>query len=44
MPADCFSAPASRLPVVDSDTITVTYESAFKLMADLRGMGETKRV
>ncbi len=29
------------LPVVDSDTITVTYESAFKLMADLRGMGET---
>jgi NADH dehydrogenase [ubiquinone] 1 alpha subcomplex assembly factor 5 len=29
------------LPVVDSDTITVTYESAFKLMTDLRGMGET---
>jgi SAM-dependent methyltransferase len=29
------------LPVVDSDTITVTYESAFKLMDDLRGMGET---
>src|SRR3954453_9184425 len=29
------------LPVVDCDTITVTYESAFKLMADLRGMGET---
>ncbi|UEM20408.1 methyltransferase domain-containing protein [Skermanella mucosa] len=29
------------LPVVDSDTLTVTYESAFKLMADLRGMGET---
>lgn len=29
------------LPVVDSDTLTVTYDSAFKLMADLRGMGET---
>jgi hypothetical protein len=27
--------------VVDSDTVTVTYESAFKLMTDLRGMGET---
>ena len=26
------------LPVVDSDTLTVTYDSAFKLMADLRGM------
>ncbi|HEV7368668.1 methyltransferase domain-containing protein [Arenibaculum sp.] len=29
------------LPVVDGDTITVTYENAFRLMADLRGMGET---
>jgi SAM-dependent methyltransferase len=29
------------LPVVDSDVLTVTYENAFKLMADLRGMGET---
>jgi NADH dehydrogenase [ubiquinone] 1 alpha subcomplex assembly factor 5 len=29
------------LPVVDSDTITVTYDSPFRLMADLRGMGET---
>ena len=28
------------LPVVDTDTITVTYEDAFRLMADLRGMGE----
>ncbi|MEX2296156.1 MAG: methyltransferase domain-containing protein [Dongiaceae bacterium] len=28
------------LPVADSDTITVTYENAFRLMADLRGMGE----
>ncbi len=30
------------LPVVDSDTLTVTYDSAFKLLADLRGMGETQ--
>ena len=29
------------LPVVDVDTITVTYPDAFKLMAELRGMGET---
>jgi NADH dehydrogenase [ubiquinone] 1 alpha subcomplex assembly factor 5 len=29
------------LPVVDGDTITVTYENAFRLMEDLRGMGET---
>jgi len=29
------------LPVVDSDTLTVSYESAFNLMAELRGMGET---
>lgn len=28
------------LPVVDSDTLTVTYENAFKLMHDLRFMGE----
>ncbi|MDZ4736101.1 MAG: methyltransferase domain-containing protein [Rhodospirillaceae bacterium] len=28
------------LPVADSDTITVTYENAFRLMDDLRGMGE----
>ena len=28
------------LPVADSDTITVTYDDAFRLMADLRGMGE----
>jgi SAM-dependent methyltransferase len=32
------------LPVVDSDTIEVTYENAFRLMADLRGMGETNAV
>ena len=29
------------LPVIDSEMITVTYENAFKLFADLRGMGET---
>lgn len=29
------------LPVVDSDTIEVTYESALALMRDLRGMGES---
>jgi len=29
------------LPVTDQDTITVTYDNAFKLMADLRGMGES---
>lgn len=32
------------LPVVDSDTITVTYADAFGLMRDLRGMGETNAV
>jgi NADH dehydrogenase [ubiquinone] 1 alpha subcomplex assembly factor 5 len=29
------------LPVTDLDTITVSYENAFRLMADLRGMGES---
>lgn len=29
------------LPVADRDTITVDYQSPFKLMTDLRGMGET---
>ncbi|MEK9797209.1 MAG: c-type cytochrome, partial [Alphaproteobacteria bacterium] len=28
------------LPVADMDTINVTYENAFALMAELRGMGE----
>jgi len=32
------------LPVVDSDTVTVTYENALRLMADLRGMGEVNAV
>ncbi len=29
------------LPVVDAETVTVTYPDVFRLMADLRGMGET---
>lgn len=29
------------LPVVDCDTLTVTYPNMFRLMHDLRGMGET---
>ena len=29
------------LPVVDADEITITYENIFRLLADLRGMGET---
>lgn len=32
------------LPVVDIDTIRVSYTDMFKLMADLRGMGETGAV
>ena len=32
------------LPVVDTETITVSYPDMFKLMADLRGMGETGAV
>lgn len=32
------------LPVVDADTITVTYADMFRLMADLRAMGETNAV
>lgn len=32
------------LPVVDSDTITVTYDHPLKLMRDLRGMGESNAV
>jgi SAM-dependent methyltransferase len=32
------------LPVVDSDSIAVTYADPFRLMADLRGMGETNAV
>ncbi len=32
------------LPVVDSDTITVTYADAMALMHDLRGMGEANSV
>ncbi|WP_395673581.1 methyltransferase domain-containing protein [Inquilinus sp.] len=29
------------LPVADAETVTVSYENAFRLIADLRGMGET---
>lgn len=29
------------LPVVDGDTVSVRYENMFRLMADLRGMGES---
>lgn len=32
------------LPVVDSEIITVTYENMFKLMRDLRGMGESNAI
>jgi NADH dehydrogenase [ubiquinone] 1 alpha subcomplex assembly factor 5 len=32
------------LPVVDTENITVTYPDIFKLMADLRAMGETNAV
>ncbi|RED47650.1 methyltransferase domain-containing protein [Aestuariispira insulae] len=29
------------LPVIDSETVTVRYENMFRLLSDLRGMGET---
>lgn len=32
------------LPVVDSDTVAVTYADPMRLLADLRGMGETNAV
>ncbi|MEK9672493.1 MAG: methyltransferase domain-containing protein [Rhodospirillaceae bacterium] len=32
------------LPVVDSDTVTVSYETPMKLLMDLRGMGESNAV
>ena len=32
------------LPVIDSDIITVTYNDIFKLMTDIRGMGEGNAV
>ncbi len=32
------------LPVVDTETITVFYEEPFRLLRDLRGMGETNAV
>jgi len=32
------------LPVVDAETVTVTWPDLFRLLADLRGMGETNAV
>ncbi len=32
------------LPVIDSDCLTVTYDNMFKLMNDLRGMGESNAI
>jgi SAM-dependent methyltransferase len=32
------------MPVVDTDSITVSYSSLFNLMRDLRGMGETNKL
>ena len=32
------------MPVVDTDTLTVTYPSLLSLMRDLRGMGETNKL
>ncbi len=32
------------LPIVDSDIITVTYDNVFKLLHDLRGMGESNAI
>lgn len=32
------------LPVVDSDKITVTYDNMFKLIEDIRGMGENNAI
>lgn len=41
---DLMSRAGFALPVMDSDTITVSYPDPFKLMSDLRGMGETNAV
>lgn len=41
---DLMSRAGFALPVMDSDTITVSYPDPFKLMKDLRGMGETNAV
>jgi NADH dehydrogenase [ubiquinone] 1 alpha subcomplex assembly factor 5 len=32
------------LPVIDSDIVTVTYDNIFKLLSDLRGMGESNAI
>ena len=39
--ADLLRRAGFALPVVDTDTVTVRYAHPLKLMADLRGMGET---
>lgn len=41
---DLMSRAGFALPVMDTDTLTVSYPDPFKLMADLRGMGETNAV
>ncbi len=33
-----------NLPVIDSDIITATYDNVFKLLHDLRGMGESNSI
>ncbi|HCQ71740.1 MAG: SAM-dependent methyltransferase [Alphaproteobacteria bacterium] len=38
---DLLSRAGYALPVVDSDIVTVTYDNIFKLMHDLRAMGES---
>lgn len=46
-PADApglLSKAAFFMPVVDTETITVTYPSLLHLMKDLRGMGETNKL
>ena len=33
-----------NLPIIDSEIITVTYDSVFKLLHDIRGMGESNTI
>ncbi|PCI56093.1 MAG: SAM-dependent methyltransferase [Alphaproteobacteria bacterium] len=33
-----------NLPIIDSEIITVTYDSVFKLLHDIRGMGESNAI
>ncbi|MFP4097559.1 MAG: class I SAM-dependent methyltransferase [Alphaproteobacteria bacterium] len=41
---DLLARAGFALPVVDSDVITVTYDSVFPLFADIRGMGESNAI